>query len=149
MKLIKMPSISQFRETIRNISHQARFVGLDEAENPVYDNMKPLPVIKFTGTVKLHGCFEKNSLVTLANGENVPISTITEGTYIISYNHNTQENEFKKVVKVINQKLNKEWCKLIFDKTEIICTKDHKIWTENRGYIEAQYLKDNDIFKTI
>ena len=27
----------------------------------------------------------------------------------------------------------------------IICTNDHQIWTENRGYIRAIDLKENDI----
>ena len=26
----------------------------------------------------------------------------------------------------------------------IICTPEHKVWTENRGYVEAQVLKEND-----
>lgn len=29
----------------------------------------------------------------------------------------------------------------------IICTPDHSIWTENRGYVRAGYLKEDDILK--
>lgn len=53
-KLIKMPSIGQFRNVIKHISHVARFDGLDENEEPVY-NHNPLPILKAKGTVKLHG----------------------------------------------------------------------------------------------
>ncbi len=53
-KLIKMPSIGQFRDTIKHITHVSRFEGLDENENTIY-NHNPLPVLKAKGTVKLHG----------------------------------------------------------------------------------------------
>jgi len=146
-RFISMGSIPQFREVVKNLQYQIRYDGLDEDGNAVYTDRK-MPTIKVQATEKIHGCFEKNSLVTLANGEQIPISQITEGSYILSYNHKTKKQEAKKVIKSINQKLNKGWLKLIFDKTEIICTKDHKIWTDNRGYVEAQYLTSEDIFQT-
>lgn len=55
MKLIKMPSIGQFRNIVRDVQHATTFIGLDENEKPIYDNSIKLPTIKFTGTVKLHG----------------------------------------------------------------------------------------------
>ena len=32
---------------------------------------------------------------------------------------------------------------------EIICTEDHEIWTENRGYVLAKNLTTEDIVRTI
>ena len=29
----------------------------------------------------------------------------------------------------------------------IVCTPDHKVFTENRGYVEARYLKEDDVLK--
>jgi len=55
MKMYKYPSTSQFREVVHNIKHQATYVGLDEAGEPIYDGSLELPKIKFYGTVKLHG----------------------------------------------------------------------------------------------
>lgn len=52
--LIKMPSIPQFRNVITDITHLARFAGLDENEDPIYNNEK-LPTVTFKGSVKLHG----------------------------------------------------------------------------------------------
>lgn len=147
-RFIGFGSIEQMRTIVKNVKHSASYQGQDENGEPIYDRTAKAPTLDFVMTEKIHGCFEKNSLVTLSNGEQVPISQISEGTYILSYNHKTKEQEVKKVIKSINQKLDKEWCKLVFDKTEIICTKDHKIWTENRGYIEAQNLLSTDIFKT-
>jgi hypothetical protein len=54
-KLIKMPSIERFNKVVTNISRQHNFVGLDENGDAIYDHSKPKPVIKFKGTVKLHG----------------------------------------------------------------------------------------------
>lgn len=53
-KAIKMPSIEQFRNAIHHIIKATRFTGLDENEDPIYNNDK-LPVLNAIGTVKLHG----------------------------------------------------------------------------------------------
>lgn len=49
------PSIEQFRTVIKKVVHQSRFTGLDEAGEAVFDNTKKAPVLKYKGTVKLHG----------------------------------------------------------------------------------------------
>lgn len=51
----KFPSIEQFRTVIHNVKHQARFAGVDENDNPIYNESRSLPTIEFEGTVKLHG----------------------------------------------------------------------------------------------
>lgn len=54
-KLIKMPSIGQFRNVIRDLQHMSRFVGLDDQGKPIYDTNIEYPTVMFTGTVKAHG----------------------------------------------------------------------------------------------
>ena len=54
-KMIKFPSIEQFRNVIRHVKSKAQFVGKDENGDPVYDQSIPLPTLQFCGTVKLHG----------------------------------------------------------------------------------------------
>jgi hypothetical protein len=54
-KMIKFPSIEQFRSVVANINRQYNFVGLDENGEAIYDPSLPKPVLKFKGTVKLHG----------------------------------------------------------------------------------------------
>ena len=53
--LIKMPSIPAFKNIIMDITHQARFIGVDDNEEPIYNPNVNLPTIKFVGSVKLHG----------------------------------------------------------------------------------------------
>ena len=54
-KHISYPKIGQFRDAIKSVTHEYRFVGLDEEGNAVYDEDKPLPTLKALGTIKLHG----------------------------------------------------------------------------------------------
>jgi hypothetical protein len=52
--MIKFPSIDQFRNVIRQVKERHDFQGKVN-EEPVYQHLTPYPVIKFKGTVKLHG----------------------------------------------------------------------------------------------
>ena len=54
-KMIKFPSIEQFRTVVSNVNRRYNFVGLDENGEAVYDQSMPKPVLTFKGTVKLHG----------------------------------------------------------------------------------------------
>lgn len=63
-KFSAFPSIGQFRETIKAVTHSSRYIGKDENDEPIYNN-SILPSIEFIGTVKLHGTnagvtFDKN-----------------------------------------------------------------------------------------
>lgn len=52
---IRFPSIEQFRNVIQKVKHKTRFIGVDEAGEPIYNRTKDLPTLVFEGTVKLHG----------------------------------------------------------------------------------------------
>lgn len=54
-KLIKFPSIEQFRTIVATVLRQYTFAGLDDNGDAIYDNTKPKPILTFKGTVKLHG----------------------------------------------------------------------------------------------
>lgn len=53
--MIKFPSIEQFRNVIRHVKTHAQYAGKDENGDVIYDQSKPIPTLKFRGTVKLHG----------------------------------------------------------------------------------------------
>lgn len=55
MKMIKWPSIEQFRNIVRNVQHRASYVGQDDNGEAIYNNLRQKPVLRFEGTVKLHG----------------------------------------------------------------------------------------------
>ena len=54
-EMIKFPSINQFRNSVKAVKDRARWVGRDDNGDPVFDATKPVPTLKFVGTVKLHG----------------------------------------------------------------------------------------------
>ena len=60
----KYPSIEQFRQIIKDMS-QAQFIGLDANGDAMYDRNIAKPIVKFKGTVKLHGT---NACVAMQNG---------------------------------------------------------------------------------
>lgn len=68
MKHFKFPEIEQFRQAIRAVQYNTRCIGKDENGDPIFDGLKPLPTIKYRGTVKLHG---SNAAITkdLETGE--------------------------------------------------------------------------------
>ena len=55
VKMSKFPHIEQFRTVIKRVHDVTRYSGKDLDGNAIYDAYKPLPMLKFVGTVKLHG----------------------------------------------------------------------------------------------
>lgn len=66
-KLTKYHAIEQFRHTVHNVVQQAQYQGLDAEGLPIIDKCAPLPIVTFTGTVKLHGT--NSSVCQSADGE--------------------------------------------------------------------------------
>ena len=53
--LIKMPSIGQFRNTIKEVNRQAEYIETQEDGTVIVDRHAKKPTITFIGTVKVHG----------------------------------------------------------------------------------------------
>ncbi len=51
----KFPSISQFRNVVKYVKHKASYKGEDVDGNAIYDHNPTYPVLRYHGTVKLHG----------------------------------------------------------------------------------------------
>ena len=72
---------------------------------------------------------------------------IKVGDEVYSYNEETNKKELKKVKRIFRNKTN-EWLHLtikIKDKEEeIVCTKNHRIYINNKGWIEAKDILEND-----
>lgn len=75
-KHISFPSIEKFSTVVANVNRRHNFVGLDENGEAIYDPSKPKPIIKFKGSVKLHGtnagvCYTQNEGVWYQSRENI------------------------------------------------------------------------------
>lgn len=93
-------------------------------------------------------CLRGDQKVMAEIGE-IEIKKIVEermNVKVASFNHESQQIEYRSIVRY--DKNNGR--RLLKIKTiggrEIVCTEDHEIWTENRGYIKAISLtKDDDV----
>ena len=55
-RMVKFPSIEQFRNIIKNVQHSAQYVGYDDVTNtPIMNRGAKMPVITAIATEKLHG----------------------------------------------------------------------------------------------
>lgn len=98
-----------------------------------------------------HKCFHYDTLITTNKG-NLKIGDIVKNKIecdVLSYNHSTNNFEYKPIINYFKNGVNEELLKLEIlgeDKKiyKIKCTKNHKIYTENRGYVEAELLNEND-----
>lgn len=52
---ITFPEIEQFRSAVHNVKHKTSYLGKDIDNNAMFDYSLPNPVLKYEGTVKLHG----------------------------------------------------------------------------------------------
>jgi hypothetical protein len=146
-KHISFTSIDQFKSVCMSISKRASYMGMDENGEAIIINGALKPVIKFTGTVKLHGCFSENTLVTLANGEQIEISKININDQVLSFDINSNKYVINKVLNTFKKDINIKWLKLYFDNdTFIECTEKHLFYTKNRGWIKSKDLLETDIF---
>lgn len=146
-KLYKYASINQFRHVTRNVTAKVRYDGKDENDQAVYDYNRVLPVLKFRGTVKTHGCVDGETEVSLANGDKDFIKNLEKGHSILSYNQIDKKIEYDTIEQVLISNNNKNWVELFFDNnTSIKCTSDHKFLTIEEGWIEAKDLNTNHSF---
>lgn len=138
--------IRQFKDAIQSIRLSAQYVGKDDEGRPIYDENAPLPTVTFKGTVKLHGCVSGDTKVTMVNGSTEYISDLMVGDKILSYDVKNGRISEDEVTAVISDELDKEWVELEFDDGhKLQCTEDHPILTQNRGFVSAIDLIEDDI----
>lgn len=134
--LIEFPKIQSFSNLVSNIRQK-------------YKDELLLPTIKYTGKIKAHGCFSSNAKVSMYDGTTKAISKINIGDIVLGYdsNNNLIPN---RVTNTFVNGITESWIKLTLNNRQtssqnIVCTANHKIYTLNRGYVEAQYLNLDDI----
>lgn len=64
--------------------------------------------------------------------------------FVKSFNVETGEAEWKEITAAAMTRADAEVVKVCADGMELVCTPDHKIYTVNRGYVEAQDLTAED-----
>lgn len=96
-------------------------------------------------TEKIHGCLMSDTPVMLANGEYIPISKIVPGMFVTAYDEMSKTLVPAEVEHVVVQSAAGNWITLNFSgNNHITCTEDHKILTNNRGWVPAKDITESD-----
>ena len=123
-RMVKYPSISQFRQTVKDIRERACYIGKDEEGKPVFDYLKPKPTVTFTASTKLHGtngsvCYSIPDGIWAQSRENViTVEKDNMGfAFFVEQNKSVLISIIEELAKIHNIDLNKniisvygEWC---------------------------------------
>ena len=71
------------------------------------------------------------------------IEDIKVGDKVWAYDEKTKKNKLKKVVRLFRNKT-KEWFHVFINKQEIVCTGEHPFYINNKGWVKARDLIEND-----
>lgn len=89
-------------------------------------------------------CLTENTIIKTKE-KDIPIKNIKIGDIVYSYNENTKKFELKPVIKIYKREFNGDLIQLELENGIVLeCTGNHKIYTSNRGYIEAKDISEND-----
>jgi hypothetical protein len=110
MQFVSFHKIPQFADTVRGVLQRARFAGLDENGEPIYNQNAEIPVVTFTGTTKLHGT---NSSVCMSGNEmwaqsRSRIITPESDNYNFAQFAMKREASFRKLLLEIQERFGKE-----------------------------------------
>ncbi|MCK9470133.1 MAG: polymorphic toxin-type HINT domain-containing protein [Bacilli bacterium] len=95
-------------------------------------------------------CFPPNAKLIKGDSKSKAIRGIQPGLELLSYNEEKADLEIKEVVKTYKRKYSGKLIKItLADNRTIECTPNHKIFTQNRGYVEAAKLTLDDDLLTI
>ena len=125
-KHISFPSIEKFSTVVANVNRRNNFIGLDENGEAIYDPSRPKPIIRFKGSVKLHGtnagvCFNSIDGMWVQSRENIitPQSDNAGMAFFVESNKSVFEELFAQVmdktIPYVDSSLNTisiygEWC---------------------------------------
>ncbi len=89
-------------------------------------------------------CFPAGTLVSTAQGL-VPIEDIRPDMQVWSKSFTTGTVELKTVTRLIVKPLTQKLLTVRHEQGEFRCTPNHKIWTEEKGYVEARLLRNETL----
>ena len=88
-------------------------------------------------------CLLEDERIQASNGEKL-IKDIREGDVVFSFNESSGDLEMKPVIETYSRDYDGELIEIETSNGKLICTPNHKVYTKNRGYIEAGDLQLSD-----
>lgn len=108
--------------------------------------------LKDVNTLVVDECFPYNAMVRIEDNVEVPIGKIIENEnieYVVSFDESNNRFVKKKITRRITKEHKNDLVRVQHEHGKFVCTKSHKIWTSNRGYVKAEDLTQEDIIKWI
>jgi hypothetical protein len=107
--------------------------------------------------VKDHGILQDGIIISEGTEYEIPLKMYVdnyigpeESPLVLSYNTETREDEYSHVTGAMLTRANAEIITIELEDGETIkCTPDHKLFTTNRGYVEAKDLTEDDDVKIV
>lgn len=168
--LVLAPTLS----TVKNIHETFKVNGLDSSvfghpkkeisssitaslvQSLITASDKDPELLSGVGAVFYDECLPSNSEILLPDGSHKTILEIYEDDSInevLSYNTETESYETRRILRKFRTPFNDRFWKVYYvnpmtGKTcGVSLTNNHKVWTKNRGYVQAQDLTPDDIIK--
>jgi hypothetical protein len=109
-----------------------------------FDDQLPYKVYSEGRWAGIFQCVDGETPVAMDDGTQKPIKLVEVGDEVRTYDEGMQQFVVSPVDRVYDQG-ERECVELEFDDgRKLVCTMDHQILTKNRGWIEAQYLTEDD-----
>lgn len=96
---------------------------------------------------KVHGCLHESMKVRMSDGSEKTMKDIQTGDQVVTYDERNKNFTTSTVAgKIVQPKTDKlKWYNLSFDNGKnLLCTEDHPIYTNTRGWVEAKDLTFED-----
>lgn len=94
-------------------------------------------------TGKCNFCLVPSTKIITVSG-NISIENIKEGDFVYSFNENTGDTEIKQVDQIFKREIDEELIEIELENTVLRLTSNHKVYTKNRGWVEAGNLQLSD-----
>jgi hypothetical protein len=102
-------------------------------------------------TVKLHGCFHANTRVLMWDGTRKFIRDVRQGDLVLGFDHNAGKWTPSRVREAFTTGTTEKWLRTEFNTLGVggqnpafHSTPEHRVFTSNRGYVEAEALRSDD-----
>lgn len=96
-------------------------------------------------------CFPAETMVLTENGP-LPIGEIVASCLdvkVLSYNKDSEKTEYKPIRRWIKKRTLQPLLRVTHEKGTITCTPNHKIWTEQFGYVKAEALLGGEKLRVV
>lgn len=110
----------------------------------LYRNTEILLFKQCIAMEKIHGCLHKDTPVLTDRGE-VRICDVFPGDFVFSFDEKTHTFEKHEVLQVFKQEASTGWLAITLENGRtLLLTKNHRVLTKTRGWVEAYMLSKDD-----